>query len=804
VEETPMAEKPSYEDLEQRVQELEKEVFDLRHAKQAAGQTEENINSLVGDLRDGFFTADTEGTITYVNKAFCEIFGYETQQEVLGKHFSENIPPEGIDEAIERFNRAINDKDCLEVVESPSLMKDGSTGFVQLLHSPVIDGEKIVGIKGTLRDITAQKNAENALLESERWKRALLDAITESVFLIDREENIQAINKTAAERFGGTVDTFTGTCIKDFMPPHLSASRQAKHDQVFESGVSLCAEDERDGETYDTNIYPICDEHGEVTSLAIYSTRITEQKRALDALSESEDRYRSLFEDSHSTMLLIDPDTSDIVDANPAACAFYGYSREEITNKKITDINILPREEIRRQLRGPGARTQRSFYFQHRLANGKIRNVECFISPITLEEKEYRYTMVYDITERVRAEEALQESVERTRALLNAITESAILADLDGNIHAINETAARRFGGTVEKLTDKCIWDLLPPSDVNLRKAKHDEAIQSGAPVRFNAEREGEFYDSNLNPVFDRDGRVMSLAIFAIQITEQKRALEALRESEEKYRLLIESMNDGLAVLDDNNLFTHVNDRFLDMIGYTRDEVIGKNPKHYCSKTSLKLARKQIVERRKGKKGFYETHWVKKHGGHVPTIMSASPIMTDSGHYEGSIAVIIDITQMKRIEKELREREKELKTKTHNLEEVNAALRVLLKQREKDKTEIEQKLLFNVKELVLPYLVRMKDSGLDTSQNAYISILESNLNDIISPFSHTLSTKYGSLTPTEIQVANLIKQGSTTKEIASSFHISSKTIEDHRKNIRKKLGITNRKTNLRTHLLAVQ
>jgi PAS domain-containing protein len=88
-----MAEKPSYEDLEQRVKELETEVLKLSQVKQAAGQTEENINSLAGDLRDGFFTTDTEGTITYVNKAFREIFGYETQQEALGKHFTEFIPP---------------------------------------------------------------------------------------------------------------------------------------------------------------------------------------------------------------------------------------------------------------------------------------------------------------------------------------------------------------------------------------------------------------------------------------------------------------------------------------------------------------------------------------------------------------------------------------------------------------------------------------------------------------------------------------------------------------------------------------
>jgi PAS domain S-box-containing protein len=601
----------------------------------------------------------------------------------VGKHFSEHLSPKLTEEITEKFNRTIRDKDYSELVEFPAIRKDGSSVFVQLKHSPVIEGGKIVGTKGIIRDITASKMAKKALLESERWTRALLDAITESVFFIDVEGKIQAINKTAAERFGGTVDTFTGLCVNDLMPPHLAESRQAKHDEVFRSGVSLRAEDERDGETYDTNIYPICDGDGKVTALALYSMRITEQKRALNALRESEERYRILFEDNRSIMMLVDPDTSNIVDANPAACTFYGYSREELKGKKITDINVLTREQIRQKVRDSRSESRRSFLFPHRLADGEIRNVESFIGPITLNGNNLRYTMIHDVTDRLQAE-------------------------------------------------------------------------------------------------------------------------EALRESEKKYRLLIESMNDGLVVLDKNDSITYVNDRFLDMIGYTRDEVIGKNPKQFCDETSLKLSLEQIAERKKGKKGFYQTYWNNKHGGQVPTIKSASPIIDDKGQYEGSFAVIIEITEMKKIEQALIEREKELKAKTRNLEEVNAALRVLLEQREKDKTEIEEKLLFNVKELVIPYLEKIKDSGLDTNQNGHLSVLESNLNDIISPFSRTLSLKYMRLTPTEIQVANLIKQGRTTKEIADSFHISSKTIEDHRKNIRKKLGITNRKTNLRTHLLALQ
>jgi DNA-binding CsgD family transcriptional regulator len=162
-----------------------------------------------------------------------------------------------------------------------------------------------------------------------------------------------------------------------------------------------------------------------------------------------------------------------------------------------------------------------------------------------------------------------------------------------------------------------------------------------------------------------------------------------------------------------------------------------------------------------------------------------------------------EIEERKQIEQELRKRETELETQANELEELNTALRVLLKRRDQDREELEEKILFNVKELVAPYVERLKSSGLDASQTTSVSILESNLHDIVSPFAYHLSSKYLGLTPTEIQIANLVKQGMTTKEIAETLNSSHRTVEFHRKNIRKKMGIVNRKVNLRSHLLSM-
>jgi len=158
----------------------------------------------------------------------------------------------------------------------------------------------------------------------------------------------------------------------------------------------------------------------------------------------------------------------------------------------------------------------------------------------------------------------------------------------------------------------------------------------------------------------------------------------------------------------------------------------------------------------------------------------------------------------KQTDRKLKRRETELEIKNRDLVELNSALNVLLKKRENDRKELEDNVLFNAKKLLIPNIDKLKNGKLNNKQDSIVKILESNINNMISPFSYSLSLKHLNLNPAEIQIADFIRQGKSTKEIADLFNLSIRTIEFHRQNIRKKLGLKLKSLNLRTHLLSIQ
>ncbi len=285
-------------------------------------------------------------------------------------------------------------------------------------------------------------------------------------------------------------------------------------------------------------------------------------------------------------------------------------------------------------------------------------------------------------------EEALQESEEKLRVLLNSTHDLALLLDTDGTVLTVNTKAAERYGKDPEELIGKNIYPLMPAETVELRQRKAEEVIQTKQPVHYTEEYAGRYFDCNLFPILDNEGNVQYFTVFVKDVTEQKQSHKALQNVREE------------------------------------------------------------------------------------------------------------------LEQRVRERTGELEEKAKNLEEVNTALKVLLKRLDEDKKVLEEKVLLNMRQLIEPYLDKLKKSSLNERQKNVLDILESNLAAIVSPFARSFSNSFIKLTPTEIQVANLIRQGKTTKETADLLNLSRKTIEFHRENIRTKMGIKNRKINLRTYLLS--
>jgi DNA-binding NarL/FixJ family response regulator len=179
--------------------------------------------------------------------------------------------------------------------------------------------------------------------------------------------------------------------------------------------------------------------------------------------------------------------------------------------------------------------------------------------------------------------------------------------------------------------------------------------------------------------------------------------------------------------------------------------------------------------------------------------------MRERGYREDLEKAVLERTaELTRRNEQLKAKKAELHRQTEELNELNSALSVLLKKREQDKDTLEEKVLCNIKRVAVPYIDKLKKSSLNDEQITCLNILESNLNDIVSSFAKELSSKYLALSPTEIQVAVLIKEGKQTKEIADILNLSTHTIVSHRYKIRSKLGLKNKEVNLRAYLRTIK
>jgi PAS domain S-box-containing protein len=296
------------------------------------------------------------------------------------------------------------------------------------------------------------------------------------------------------------------------------------------------------------------------------------------------------------------------------------------------------------------------------------------------------------------------------------------------------------------------------------------------------------------------------------EASERKKADKALKENEERFRSTFEQAAIGIAHVSPEGRFLRINQRFCEIVGYEREEMLEHSFQEITHQDDLDLDMEYVRQLLSGEIQTYslEKRYFKKNGSRVWVNLTVSLVRKPSGEPKYFISAVKDITKQKDAEKALRKANDELKKKalelemkTESLQELNTAMEVLLKKREADKIEIEDSVLTNVKELIEPYFSKIRKTNLDDRQNAFLDIMESNLKEIASPFTRRMSMKHLNLTPTETQIANMITHGNTTKKIAGILNISPRTVDTHRKNIRKKIGLYQKRANLRSYLLSL-
>lgn len=276
------------------------------------------------------------------------------------------------------------------------------------------------------------------------------------------------------------------------------------------------------------------------------------------------------------------------------------------------------------------------------------------------------------------------------------------------------------------------------------------------------------------------------------------------KEKEQKYLSLVECVPGWVWETDASLVYTYLGSRISDYLGYKPEDLLGKSPLDIVPADERERLAPimRTVAREKVSFVPFTFQVFHKNGSVILVQGNAQAFFDENGSFLGYRGSARDITEERRALDALQEHQQELVAKSRRLEEVNTALKVLLRQREDDRKELEERFVSNVREMVLPYLNRMRRTRLDRDQQNYLDIVMSNLNEIASPLLNIL--RHANLTPRELEVASLIKEGRRTKEIAEIAGIAPCSVDSHRNAIRKKLGLSTRKINLRSYLLTLK
>jgi PAS domain S-box-containing protein len=536
---------------------------------------------------DAYYLSDFHGTFLDGNRAAEQMLGYQ-RDELIGASFLKlNLLP-----ASELAKAAgLLVRNALGKATGPDELilrrKDGTLLSVEVYtHVVTIHGRKVV--LGSARDITERKRTEAALRENEEKYRLVVDNAGEAI-LVAQDGKLVFTNPRTSEMIGHSREELLGRSFIEFVHPDDRALVADNYRKRI-AGESLPDRYEfrivgRDGKTRHVEINAVrIDWLGRPATLNFLAD-VTERRRAEAALVESELTYRRVFENSNDAMVLFE--SGKFLDCNEAALRTFGYStRDEFLGKDVGAISPPLQPDGRESRSAIGEHTETAFrdgrdFFEwvQQRPDGTVFPVDVLLTPLDYHGQKILQATVRDISERKQAEAALRESEEKYRLVVDNANE-AILVAQDGKMVFTNPRMSEMMGYTREELVARPLFEFVHPDDRTLVADRYRRrAAGEDVPNRYEFRivgRDGETHNLEINAVcINWLGRPATINFLA-DITERRRAEDALRESEERHRLLFETMGQGVVYQDADGRIVSANPAAERILGLTIDQMQGR------------------------------------------------------------------------------------------------------------------------------------------------------------------------------------------------------------------------------------
>lgn len=640
-----------------RVVVAHEDITERKRMEEALRLSEERWKFALEGSGDGVWDWNVQTDATAVSKRFEEILGYgEGEFGHDGKTWRGRIHPDDMANVQVDSRAYMAGASATYTNEHRMLCKDGRYKWV-LMRGIVVSRDaagRPLRMIGTMTDIAERKQAEETL----RKLSTAVEQSPTSVIITDNHACIQYVNPRFIDVTGYAADEVVGRNPRMFQSGQTAQETYREMWRRLSRGESWHGEllnRRKNGDTYweETYISPVKTPSGAVTHYVAVKTDITERKRMEAALTDSEQRYHFLFEDSPFPMYVFEEDSLKFLLVNKQAALHYGFSREEFSRMTLRDIRPPEDVPMLEQMLSESPDGRASAEWRHRKKDGTLIYVTVRLARVTYGTHRARLAVVHDITERRLAEEKLTKSEATLRAILDNVPYLIWLKDTEGRFIAVNKAFFDTTGlakmEDVQGMTDLDLW----PREIAEKYRADDAEVMATRQQKLVEE---ESYDKGKvhlvetfkAPILDNNGKLIGTTGFSRDITQAKLAEQRLRQAIHYNRSLLEASLDPLVTISEDGKITDVNRATAEVTGVAREQLIGSDFSDYF--TEPEKAREGY--RHVFLQGFVNDYplSIRHCDGHTTDVLySASVYRDETGKVAGVFAAARDITKLKQM-----------------------------------------------------------------------------------------------------------------------------------------------------------